>query len=1036
MDIKKIENIKKYPYLGYSPNLIEYFLIIGFNNSFKVEKAVEISLSIKDIIASVEKLDNPELEGQELKEKLNFHKMPNKPVVLNSIASDFSDGMINEDNIINYLFPNHYTPIYSINIKNEKNEKNEKSEKTEKTEKNEKIEPPNQNLIFYLSIDKICENNANDDAHTKEEMLLNKNIMFNVYGYLFWESQNVDNYKIFFPKVFVFISQYSFFKFFSFLSQNILFRIRKNIYFEIPLEIQLYNIINYTPSPICSDLQLDLLANIDLVSLKKSDKELAVYQKVKDGEKGEKVNLVIPNDNNNITLSQLSGYPYFDIDLSFLFNYFNFESFFTTYLFSFLEFKMIFFSPSLDFLNTIMYIIRFLSYPFIDNKDLGQIYSISKEDFLYGSDLIENNLIGVNCAYDPKMTIPSFYKDYFIISFDLKLITIYYNGQNINNYNGEGGNNIMKLINYIENSIVEEVEKKYFLQKKIHSMFNSLYQCFRVIMNNNNINNANNNTSTQTKDFFKELDLSESNYKNYDYLYDEYKEYNSTIQKAFYAFNLSIYEFFHDTMKLTFFENENNVLNDYKSIYYGIKFDLLNDKGDENEKLFFEYFTKTSKYNQFINLFLKNNLCCDLNRPSMICAEEFININKALEKDETKDFIQILNNFYQNSNKVVKIDFTKFYLYYSENLAKTIYDMALDTKVIKLTYEMKNNIKKIIYRQKECLLDDNLLKRYVYILNNMETKNFVELFPSLTFKQNENIIPEINSTLFADLLEANLLDDKFYSVDEIVSFIVLMIYVITLKRNIIIFHFFEEIMAKMKINRKILLRKYIYLILYILNDNVNIKLQKKENIIKELLLYKEIMSCIYNTNVTNKYNNKCYYPNERLADIIYNFNIYQKKFEELLQEKKEYQKQSKTAIYHYNNESDKDILEDGVDYKVLLQNNACRDKGAIKDEVLIKISEALEYKGLIQTTCKTCQLKIRPNLFFVHVPIDRSGQAGFYSICYSYRIALDVLRFSLNNNFAEKEDDFFNVVANMIYYISFKEGINNKISNYLATCLK
>ena len=231
MDIKKIENIKKYPYLGYSPNLIEYFLIIGFNNSFKVEKAVEISLSIKDIIASVEKLDNPELEGQELKEKLNFHKMPNKPVVLNSIASDFSDGMINEDNIINYLFPNHYTPIYSINIKNEKNEKNEKSEKTEKTEKNEKIEPPNQNLIFYLSIDKICENNANDDAHTKEEMLLNKNIKFNVYGYLFWESQNVDNYKIFFPKVFVFISQYSFFKFFSFLSQNILFRIRENIYF-------------------------------------------------------------------------------------------------------------------------------------------------------------------------------------------------------------------------------------------------------------------------------------------------------------------------------------------------------------------------------------------------------------------------------------------------------------------------------------------------------------------------------------------------------------------------------------------------------------------------------------------------------------------------------------------------------------------------------------------------------------------------------------------------------------------------------------
>ena len=103
---------------------------------------------------------------------------------------------------------------------------------------------------------------------------------------------------------------------------------------------------------------------------------------------------------------------------------------------------------------------------------------------------------------------------------------------------------------------------------------------------------------------------------------------------------------------------------------------------------------------------------------------------------------------------------------------------------------------------------------------------------------------------------------------------------------------------------------------------------------------------------------------------------------------------------------------------------------------MIKISEALEYKGLIQTTCKSCQLKIRPNLFFVHVPMDKSGASGFFSICYSYKISLDVLKASFNNKFNDKEEDFFNVIANMIFYISSKEGINNKISNYLATCLK
>ena len=225
--------------------------------------------------------------------------------------------------------------------------------------------------MFYLSTDKIFETKEEDDAaHNSRENM--KNIMFNVYGYLFWEMINIENIKVFFPKIFVFISQYSYFKYFSFLSQNILFRIKKNLFFEIPLEIQLYNIINFTPSPINCDLQLELLTNIDLVSIKQSSKELNIFTKTKEtGEKDKMVFNVPNNVNRNMTLLQLSGYPYFDIDLSYLFNYFNFESFFTTYLFSFLEFKMIFFSPSLDFLNTIMYIIRFLSYPFIDNKDYG-----------------------------------------------------------------------------------------------------------------------------------------------------------------------------------------------------------------------------------------------------------------------------------------------------------------------------------------------------------------------------------------------------------------------------------------------------------------------------------------------------------------------------------------------------------------------------------------------------------------------------------------------------------------------------------------
>lgn len=199
------------------------------------------------------------------------------------------------------------------------------------------------------------------------------------------------------------------------------------------------------------------------------------------------------------------------------------------------------------------------------------------------------------------------------------------------------------------------------------------------------------------------------------------------------------------------------------------------------------------------------------------------------------------------------------------------------------------------------------------------------------------------------------------------------------------------------------------------------------------------MKSIFVSNKSVKAINRCFYPNERLGEIIYNFNIYQKEYEKLIQKNKSFEKENKKLVEKYETRDEKDILEDGVDYKVLLQNNACRDKGTIKDEVLIRISEALEYKGNIQTTCKSCQLKIRPNLFFVHVPLDKSSSAGFYSICYSYKISLDILRSELGNITSEKnktDDEYFNIVGNMIYYISFKEGLNNKISNYLATCLK
>ena len=151
--------------------------------------------------------------------------------MLNSIGSDNISAALDEELIIKGLLPDRLTKIYF------------------EMTKNERTELPTQNIILYLKANKIFEF---DDANEQDKKLRN-DIMFNVYGYLFYESfltigNDQKNYRLYFPKIFVFVSQFSPFKYFSFLSQNILFRMKHHT--EIPLEIQIYNIINFTPSPI------------------------------------------------------------------------------------------------------------------------------------------------------------------------------------------------------------------------------------------------------------------------------------------------------------------------------------------------------------------------------------------------------------------------------------------------------------------------------------------------------------------------------------------------------------------------------------------------------------------------------------------------------------------------------------------------------------------------------------------------------------------------------------------------------------------
>ena len=1044
LDIKDLKLTKKYPFLGFSQNLIDYFLIVGYDLASKTEIALNYSAEMnknpsivqpaqafnKDTRTFKDEISKDNNTVRELNFPSSFYQIENRPVVLNSIGSDYINAALDEEVIIKHLLPDNLTKIYFD------------------LSKNERTELPTQNIMLYLKANKIFEF---DDAHEEKDENLKNDIMFNVFGYLFYESflaigKDQKNYRLYFPKIFVFISQYSPFKYFSFLSQNILFRMKHHT--EIPLEVQIYNIINFTPSPINSNLCLECLINNDLFNLKKSYTAVndQIFKLKKNAESNEFKNDFL------IYINQFTGFPYLDINIvSMFYLYNNIDMFIIIYLFSFLEVRCIFFCKNLDPLNNIMYVLNMLMYPFIEISDLGQIYSVSLDDILDKNKILDNYFIGVNCEYEEKMQLPEVYKDYVIINLLEKDINMYYKGVNI--IRGEPPSDVCTLYHFLKRILNEETasQDKKFLETKLSYLYNNVNTNFAKFYTlNENVD------ETKKEIFFKELNFSETTKQDFKYKYCEYEENNLTVQKLFYSFNICVMQYFHDMLQLEVSNKKENLLNDdYIKAYFEYNFRDKEDvsvsyEGDctiqfcEEDKVFLKLFRKTKKFKNFINQFLKRNDCQEIKRPSLRMAEEFMYIDKSLKYDEPRDYFQIISTFYQTSNKMRKITFNKFYMYYSDHLIKKMFNFAHETKVMKLVFKedkAKNAMNnKYLFYPKDNILDNNILQRYSYILNNFDPKLLNDNFPHLKFKETENNLEDVNPNLFAEFLESNLLENKSYTINEIFSFILFIIYIISLKKNKYLFHFFEEIAKSHLLSTKCYLRKYIYLILYLIDEKVKDKIKAKKNYIKELLLYKEIMSSIMKNK--EKANN-LFYPNELLSDILRNFNFYQNYYAVLLKKNPELVEKNKAIIENHKNFIST-LLEEGYDYKVFMQNNTCEDKGAIKDDVLINITEAIEYKGLIQTTCKTCKFKIKPNLFFIHVPLDKSSSVGFYSIIYSYKSALKILNKILNNiEKGNTEEEYFCLCANMIFYINFQSakkekkenGFNNLLSRFIATSI-
>ena len=229
--------IKKNPYLGYSENLIEYFSIIGYTEIF-----------IPELISILKQNKNTNNNTNNNQSSLKS-KNPYSPTVLSSITSKNDYGIVDNELIITQLYPENPKLIsYEIN----------------------QPEPEKSNVIYSFCFD------SNDGK---------QKIFYTCFGYKFYElykDVNTDE-KYYIPKAFCIISQYPFFNAFFLICKNIYNLIVTNSN-KIPLEILVYNIVNYIPSPMNSNLELVKVKSKDFkyYENEKHFEELAKkYDKVK-----------------------------------------------------------------------------------------------------------------------------------------------------------------------------------------------------------------------------------------------------------------------------------------------------------------------------------------------------------------------------------------------------------------------------------------------------------------------------------------------------------------------------------------------------------------------------------------------------------------------------------------------------------------------------------------------------------------------------------------------------------------------------------
>ena len=788
--LKKVE-IKKYPYLSFSRNIMEYFAVIGYQETF-----------VPQILDSYRKKKNA---------------FP--PILLSSITSNTDYGIVDNNLIISQIYPENPLTIF-IN----KNETNQ--------------EPaPTSNVIYSFCFD-------SSDGSEK--------LFYICYAFKFYEkykyhitSKAFEEYYI--PKAFCIISQYYYFTFFEYICRNLYTILSIKDKKSLPIEIIIYNIVNFIPSPINYGLYLDLFS----------------------------YTLNVPK----IKITQLSGYPYLDFDLSEVFNLLPLNMFLEIYIMTFLEQSMIFFSSNLELLNMIMFIMYVLNYPCNDSTYFWHIVSSSKENFVEENKFVGKlmvSLIGYNETYNNDIDTSPFSKLHYIVDIDNKKFFLKEPEEFSEDDDIKEMNKMNDLHTFIQN-LIKDKEVKDIKENKDKEKEKDKYSIESVFLKSY-IDRLKRNLEfilSKNPDFTL---TPKNKFVNFFKCSPEIMDVNKKIQEIFYDFNINILMIF--CQDIAFTSAYDKILHDKSEETIERIYQLRSIEKEpktymyEYEKFFCELFRATIKYKIYFENFIQHFEAIDVYKIPLYFSEEFINIkikdisNKYINK---LSFFSIIDSLYfGNKQQTITITLNNIYSAYCEGLKIYFRHFFVEDKPERQLF----------------IFNKKIINKYIYLLNNLYSEEeLMDLFPS-TRVQKDEIITAIDKRYIIYIIQ-NILEQKGFI--EISNYLIFsLVYIFAISIPLHSFRKTEEYLKtliKLLSRTKFFIRQHVYILLKSFYKYYEIN--KKEQRYP-YLAFSYIKLHFY--SVVEFFKSNLLVPNEEMMKIVNHFFgelIYQERDNMVLKTEKE-----------------------------------------------------------------------------------------------------------------------------------------------------